>query len=166
MRLRRCWTAQSGIQNRSCREAILEASTITRGLPSILPLARAFRSPARTRSWIRARSNSAMAPIIWNMSRPEGVLKSMLSLRLTNATPSAASSARALTKCFSERPKRSIFQTRMASNRRRQASDISRFSAGRDSLQPDTPWSVNSSMICQPRRPAYSRSSASCISGS
>jgi cytochrome b6 len=38
--------------------------------------------------------------------------------------------------------------------------DISRFSAGRDSRQPDTPWSVNSSTICQPRRSAYSRSLA------
>jgi hypothetical protein len=53
-----------------------------------------------------------------------------------------------------------------ASKRLRHASDISRFKDGRDSLHPDTPWSVNSSTICQPRRPAYSRSSASCISGS
>ena len=59
-----------------------------------------------------------------------------------------------------------IFQTRTASNRLRQASDINRLSAGRDSLQPDTPWSVNSSTTCQPRRVAYSRNSASCISGS
>jgi hypothetical protein len=39
-------------QERPCarRTPILEASTIIRGLPRRLPLARAFRSPARTRS--------------------------------------------------------------------------------------------------------------------
>lgn len=34
----------------------------TRGLPSLFPFARAFRNPARTRSTIRLRSNSAMVP--------------------------------------------------------------------------------------------------------
>src|ERR1035438_9937357 len=44
------------------REAILEASTATLGLPSVLPLALAFLIPARTRSAIRLRSSSATAP--------------------------------------------------------------------------------------------------------
>jgi hypothetical protein len=35
-------------------------------------------------------------------------------------------------RCFRDLPKRSIFQTRIASNFLRQASDISRLSAGRD----------------------------------
>ena len=30
-------------------------------------------SPARTRSWIIARSNSANTPIIWNIALPAGV---------------------------------------------------------------------------------------------
>jgi hypothetical protein len=55
----------------------------------------------------------------------------MIGLRLMKATPSAASSANALTRCFRDLPNRSIFQTRTASNRRRVASDMSRFSAGR-----------------------------------
>jgi hypothetical protein len=44
--------------------AILEASAVTLGLPSVVPLALAFFKPERTRSTIRLRSNSAMAPII------------------------------------------------------------------------------------------------------
>jgi hypothetical protein len=43
------------------REAILAASTTTRGLPSFLPFARAFRRRALTRSAIRLRSSSATA---------------------------------------------------------------------------------------------------------
>jgi len=43
------------------------------GRPRRFPLDRACRRPAFTRSWMSARSNSAMAPMIWNISRPEGV---------------------------------------------------------------------------------------------
>jgi hypothetical protein len=46
--------------------------------------------PALTLSWISARSNSAIAPIIWNISRPEGVEKSRLSRRLTKSTPNVS----------------------------------------------------------------------------
>jgi hypothetical protein len=49
-----------------------DSATNTRGCPSLTPLAFALRSPAFTRSWIWARSNSAIAPMIWNMSRPAG----------------------------------------------------------------------------------------------
>src|SRR5208337_3665219 len=73
------------------------ASTWARGLPNFLPLARAFRRPALTRSWISERSNSAIAPMICSMRRPDGVLKSRLSRRLTKATPYAARSAGGLT---------------------------------------------------------------------
>jgi hypothetical protein len=49
---------------RSCEAFRVPIAQLLRGLPSRLPFARAFRSPARTRSWISARSNSAIAPII------------------------------------------------------------------------------------------------------
>src|ERR1017187_9972861 len=42
---------------------------------------------------------------------------------------------------------------------------MSRFSSGRDSLEPEMPRSTYSEKISQPRRDTYSRSSASCISG-
>ena len=45
------------------------------------------KPPALTLSWISARSNSAIASTIWNINRPEGVLRSRLSFRLANATP-------------------------------------------------------------------------------
>jgi hypothetical protein len=44
------------------RAATRAASTVTGGLPRRFPLARAFRRPAFTRSAIRLRSSSAMAP--------------------------------------------------------------------------------------------------------
>src|ERR1017187_827305 len=92
--------------------ATWSASTWARGLPNFLPFARAFRRPALTRSWISDRSNSAMSPMIWNIRRPDGVLRSRLSRKLMKATPYAQRSANAFTRCFSERPKRSIFQTK------------------------------------------------------
>jgi len=58
------------------RAAILEASTTRQGRPRRFPFTLAFRRPAFTRSWISARSHSAMAPMIWNINRPEGVLRS------------------------------------------------------------------------------------------
>jgi hypothetical protein len=67
--------------------AILEASTATRGLPRRLPLARAFRKPARTRSAMRERSSSATAPSTVNTIRPAGVAVSSDSDRLTNSIP-------------------------------------------------------------------------------
>ena len=77
---------------------------LTTAAPGWLRIAAsAFRSPAFTRSWVSARSNSATATMIWNMSRPEGVLRSRLSRRRTNATPRASSSASALMRCLSDR---------------------------------------------------------------
>ena len=77
------------------RAAIFVASTILRGLPSVFPLARAFRSPARTRSTIKLRSNSATAPRTVNIILPVGVVVSICSLRLTNAMPSALNVSKA-----------------------------------------------------------------------
>jgi hypothetical protein len=45
--------------------------------PSTLPLALARASPAFTRSWIIARSNSAKTPHIWNSAFPAAVPVSM-----------------------------------------------------------------------------------------
>jgi hypothetical protein len=47
------------------RRAIVEASTASRGRPSCLPFAAAFRKPARTGSRMQSLSNSAKAEIIW-----------------------------------------------------------------------------------------------------
>jgi hypothetical protein len=43
----------------------------------LVPLALALATPARTRSRIIDRSNSANTPIIWNMALPAGVVVSM-----------------------------------------------------------------------------------------
>ena len=73
----------------------LPASTILRGLPSVFPFARAFRNPARTRSTIKLRSNSATASRTVNIILPVGVVVSICSLRLTNAMPSALNVSKA-----------------------------------------------------------------------
>src|ERR1051326_4759201 len=70
------------------------------------------------------------------MSLPDGVLKSKLSRRLTNAIPQALRSARELTRCLRLRPKRSIFQTNTASNLHRRASEINRFESWTGLLRP------------------------------
>lgn len=55
-----------------------------------------------------------------------------------------------MTRCFSERPHRSIFQTNTASNFRLWASDISLFRAGRESFEPEMPLSMYSSTSADP----------------
>jgi hypothetical protein len=77
------------------------------GRPIRSPCARAFLVSARRRSCISARSNPPMAPAIWKMRQPDGVLRSKLSLRLTNATAMASMSAGAANRCLSGRLKRS-----------------------------------------------------------
>jgi hypothetical protein len=47
------------------------------GLPKVLPLATARFNPACIRWRIMARSNSAKAPVTWNISFPEGVVVSI-----------------------------------------------------------------------------------------
>src|SRR5215472_13446363 len=44
---------------------------------AVLPSLRVRARPARTRSWIIDRSNSAKTPIIWNSALPPGVVVSM-----------------------------------------------------------------------------------------
>jgi hypothetical protein len=61
------------------RLAIFAASTVTRGLPSVFPFARAFRNPARTRSTVKLRSSSATAPKTVKTIFPAGVEVSICS---------------------------------------------------------------------------------------
>jgi hypothetical protein len=79
---------------RARKRAIWARSTITRGRPSLLPFARAFRNPARTRSAIKLRSSSATAPRTVKTIRPAGVAVSSDSERLTNSIPMRHSDAR------------------------------------------------------------------------
>src|ERR1019366_6864382 len=116
LRVRHTWDHENP-SRRSANTRL--ASTWARGLPNFLPLARALRSPALTLSWISDRSNSAMAPMIWNISRPEGVLKSRLSRKLTKATPRASRSAREFTRNLRLLANRSNFQTSTTSHLRR-----------------------------------------------
>jgi hypothetical protein len=69
------------------------------GLPSCLPCALARWRPSLTRSAMRARSNSAIAPRTCNCSLPAGVVASIPSARETNATPSAWSSSKNMIRC-------------------------------------------------------------------
>jgi hypothetical protein len=62
--------------------------------PLIRPLACATASPAFVRSEIRARSNSAKAPMIWQIRRPAGILVSIASVRLLKPAPTASRSPR------------------------------------------------------------------------
>ena len=74
-----------------------------RRFPSLLALA----SPARTRSWIMARSNSANTPIIWNIALPAGVVVSSPCWRRNRSILNACSSDRKPTKSCRLRPNRS-----------------------------------------------------------
>ena len=67
--------------------AILATSMNFFGLPSRLPLARAFRRPARTLSQISERSSSATAPKMVKIILPAGVDVSSCSLSETNSMP-------------------------------------------------------------------------------
>src|SRR6202041_3433262 len=67
------------------RSRLISVKSISlRGRPRVFPLARALRSPARTRSAIRLRSNSATAPSTVKTSLPAGVDVSTCSDKLTN----------------------------------------------------------------------------------
>lgn len=120
----------------------LAVSTAVRGRPRRLPFALAFLIPALTRSMIKLRSSSATAPSTVKTIRPAGVDVSRFSERLTKSIPRALKVSRALSRCETERTKRSNFQTITASKRRLWASAISLSSWGRDSFEPETPSST------------------------
>jgi hypothetical protein len=73
------------IERRSRTSALrsMPRGVLPRGKPSRLRR----RMRARMPSTINERSNSAIVPMIWNISLPLGVLRSQLSFRLTNVTP-------------------------------------------------------------------------------
>jgi hypothetical protein len=60
--------------------------SIATGRPPRRPRRRAAARPARTRSWIRDRSNCARAPKTWNRNSPCGVVVSICSVSDRNAT--------------------------------------------------------------------------------
>src|ERR1039458_3520247 len=62
--------------------------------------------PAFTRSTIRLRSSSAMAPTMTAMARPSGPPVSMFSRKLTNSTLRRFKSSRISRKCFTDRATR------------------------------------------------------------
>ena len=68
--------------------------------------------PARTRSTIKDRSNSAIAEIMVNMALPMGEDVSICSVIEMKSTPSERNSSRASMSCLVERAKRSNFQTK------------------------------------------------------
>ena len=72
---------------RERRATIFRWSTTALGLPSFLPLERAFRRPAFTLSAIRLRSSSATAPRTVKTILPVGVEVSTCSERETNSIP-------------------------------------------------------------------------------
>ena len=107
------------------------------GRPIRLPFARALRIPAFTRSAINVRSNSAMAPMIWNMSQPRDYRwREILILRL--AIPTASNSAQGVDQSAraSTRDRVQLDQDGIGA---RMSSTIRRFSAGRDSFAPEIP---------------------------
>jgi hypothetical protein len=63
------------------------------------------------RSRIRSRSNSARAAKTWNTSLPPGVVVSIASCRLRNPIPRSARLVTVSTRCRSDLPSRSSFQT-------------------------------------------------------
>jgi hypothetical protein len=77
------------------------------GRPSFVPSASAHARPARTRSCIIERSNSANTPIIWNIASPAGVVVSMPCWRRYRSIFKAWITDRKVTKSCNERPSRS-----------------------------------------------------------
>ena len=83
---------------------------------------RAHAIQAITLDLIIDRSSSAKTVAICIMARPNGPVASMPCCSPISATPAASSSAIACAMYRTERPKRSIDQTKQISNRRRMAS--------------------------------------------
>ena len=74
-----------------------------RGRPPFLPRARAAARPARVRSRMMSRSNSARAPKTWKMSFPPLVVVSMASCKLWKPTPRSRRSVTVSMRCLSDR---------------------------------------------------------------
>ena len=91
-------------------------------------------APARVRSRITARSNSARAPKRWKTSLPPGVVVSRCSRRLRKPRPVASSWPTVSIRCLKERPSRSSRQTISESPLRRWSRASAR--PGRAVLEP------------------------------
>jgi hypothetical protein len=102
-----------------------------RGRPSVLPSSLALRRPARTRSWIIARSNSAKTPIIWKSALPAGVVVSMPCVLRNRSIFKACKLVRNSTRSCKLRPRRSTDQAITTSNCRALASRCRASNCGR-----------------------------------
>jgi hypothetical protein len=109
------------------------------GLPILRPRPRAAAIPARVRSPMRDRSNSASAPMTWKRRRPLGDLVSIASDSDTRLTPRPSSSEVREIRWARLRPRRSSFHvTRLSPACRRRRALLS---PGLAHITPDTPWS-------------------------
>jgi hypothetical protein len=114
----RRFVASCAARRRACRARRGFSSVMTVRRPPSRPRARAAFKPACVRSRISWRSTSAIAPKMWNTSRPEEVVVSMPSVRLRNPSCRRSSSAINSMRCRSERPRRSRRHTTRVSSRR------------------------------------------------
>src|ERR1022692_4970078 len=97
---------------RAARTASSFSPEIAAGRPPTRPRRRAAANPATTRSRVRARSYWASAPNTWNNNSPDAVVVSMPSVSERKATCLSFSAFTMESKCESDRPSRSSFQTR------------------------------------------------------
>jgi len=123
----------------TCRAHCASASLIFRSRPRCLPRAFAAAMPARVRSLIRARSNSANAPITWKSSLPLAVVVSIASETDRKPIPSAWSLLVISMRCAKLRPSRSSFHVTRISPGARAAS--ASLSADRSTAAPLMPSS-------------------------
>jgi len=111
------------------------AGVIVRGRPPTRPRARAAANPARVRSRINCRSNSANAPNRWNTNRPPAVVVSIASVTDRNPTPRSRSAVTVSIRCGRDRPNRSNRHTTNVSPGRSESNAAT--SSGRSSRLPD-----------------------------
>src|SRR5438094_2378637 len=140
------------------------SDTCSLGRPNRFPSARARRRPLLTLSTISDLSNCAMAAMIVKTAVPNGDPVSMDSRRLMNSTPRWRKSSRVSTRCRTDLPARSNAATTTTSTFRAFTSAIILSRAGRRSLVPEMPVSMNSRTSVQPRARQYSRRSRSWLS--
>ncbi len=111
-------TVNSGLLHSArARSSVLPSSFFLR--PPRRPRSRAARKPACVRSRISASSNSANAPMMWNMSRPTGVPVSMPASSTRSAAPFPWIASPSSIRCFIDRARRSSLTTTSVSPSRR-----------------------------------------------
>src|SRR5947208_15054327 len=127
------------------------SDTCSLGRPNRFPSARARRRPLLTLSTISDLSNCAMAAMMVNTAWPSAEPVSICSRRLMNSTFRWRKSSSASTRCRTDLPRRSKAATTTTSTRLAFTSAIILSRAGRRSLVPEMPVSMNSRMSLQPR---------------